>query len=79
VIVGVGQSESAAVRKGEIDLDAAVESIHSMSDAEESAGVEIHNVLPLQSGGHIRVSTRGSVIITNDEREITDEQVSSVP
>ena len=55
-IVGVGQSESAGVRKGEIiDLEAAVESIHkAVSDAEESAGVEIRNVYAAVTGGHIR-------------------------
>ena len=80
-IVGVGQSESAGVRKGEIiDLEAAVESIHkAVSDAEESAGVEIRNVYAAVTGGHIRCfNSRGSVTITSDEREITDEQVSSV-
>ena len=81
MIIGVGQAPSAGVRKGEIvDLEAAVESIHSaVSDAEESAGVEIHNVYTSVSGGHIRsFNNRGSVAVTNDDREITGEEVRNV-
>ncbi len=43
------------VRKGEIiNIDATVECIHAaVADAEESAGVEIHNVYASVSGGQI--------------------------
>jgi cell division protein FtsA len=81
MIIGVGQAASEGVRKGEIiDIDAAVGTIHkAVSDAEESAGVEIHNVYASVSGGHIRCfNSRGSVTITNEEREITEEEVRSV-
>jgi cell division protein FtsA len=81
VILGVGQAESAGVRKGEIvDLEAAVQSIHqALTSAEENAGVEIHNVYAAVSGGHLRCfNNRGSVVITNDEREITGQEVSTV-
>ena len=46
MIIGIGQAASEGVRKGEIvDTEAAVQSVHSaVADAEESAGVEIHNV-----------------------------------
>jgi len=81
VILGVGQAESAGVRKGEIiDLEAAVKSIHqAISAAEESAGVEIHNVYAAVSGGHLRCfNNRGSVTVTNEDREITEEEVRNV-
>ncbi len=81
VILGVGQAESAGVRKGEIvDLEAAVQSIHqALTAAEESAGVEIHNVYTAVSGGHLRCfNNRGMVVITNEEREITDDEVRTV-
>ncbi len=80
-IIGVGQAESEGVRKGEvIDLEAAGESIHkAVAEAEESAGVEIHNVFASVTGGHIRCfNSRGSVAITNEEREISEEEVRNV-
>ena len=81
MIVGVGQVASEGVRKGEIvDIEAAVQSIHTaVADAEESAGVEIHNVYASVSGGHIRCfNNRGSVAVTNEDREITEEEVRNV-
>lgn len=81
MIIGVGQSQSDGVRKGEIiNLDAAAANIHSaVADAEESAGVEIHNVYVSVSGGHIRsFNNRGGVTITSDERQITEEEVRAV-
>jgi cell division protein FtsA len=81
MIIGVGRAPSEGVRKGEIvDFDAAIQSIHAaVSDAEESAAVEIHNIYASVTGGHIRsFNNRGSVAITNEEREITDEAVRNV-
>jgi len=81
MVIGVGRANSEGVRKGEIiNIDAAVERIHAaVSDAEESAGVEIHNVFASVSGGHIRsFNNRGTVAVTSDEREITEEEVRSV-
>ena len=81
MVIGVGQANSEGVRKGEIiNIEAAVECIHAaVSDAEESAGVEIHNVYASVSGGHIRsFNNRGTVAITNDDREISEEEVRSV-
>ena len=81
MIIGVGQAASEGVRKGEIvDIEAAVQSIHTaVADAEESAGVEIHNVYASVSGGHIRCfNNRGSVAVTNEDREITEEEVRNV-
>ncbi len=81
MVIGVGQANSEGVRKGEIiNIDAAVECIHAaVSDAEESAGVEIHNVYASVSGGHIRsFNNRGTVAVTTDEREISEEEVRNV-
>ncbi|HTS17144.1 MAG TPA: cell division protein FtsA [Verrucomicrobiae bacterium] len=81
MVIGVGQANSEGVRKGEIiHIDAAVESIHAaVADAEESAGVEIHNVYASVSGGHIRsFNNRGTVAVTNEDREITEEDVRNV-
>ncbi len=80
-IIGIGQAESEGVRKGEvIDLEAAGESIHkAITEAEDNAGVEIHNVYASVTGGHIRCfNSRGSVAITNDDRVITAEEVRNV-
>ncbi len=81
MVIGVGQANSEGVRKGEIiNIDAAVECIHAaVADAEESAGVEIHNVYASVSGGHIRsFNNRGTVAVTNDDREISEEEVRNV-
>jgi len=80
-IIGIGQTTSQGVRKGEIsDMEAAGQSIHqAIAEAEDSAGVEIHNVYASVTGGHIRCfNNRGSVVIANDDREITEEEVRSV-
>ncbi len=81
MIIGIGQGPSAGVRKGEIiDMEAAAESIRAaVAEAEESAGVEIHSVFTTVTGGHIRsFNNRGSVAITNEDREITPEEVRNV-
>ncbi len=81
MVVGVGQANSEGVRKGEIvNIEATVECLHSaVADAEESAGVEIHNVYASVSGGHIRsFNNRGTVAVTNEDREISEEEVRNV-
>lgn len=80
-IIGVGQAASTGVRKGEIvDMDAAMQNItEAVAAAEESANVEIHNVYASVTGGHIRCfNNRGSVVVTNDDREITEDEVRNV-
>jgi len=80
-IIGIGQTSSQGVRKGEIvDMEAASQSIHdAVAEAEDSASVEIHNVYASVTGGHIRCfNNRGSVIVANDERGITEEEVRNV-
>src|SRR5262245_21981442 len=81
MIIGVGQSKAEGVRKGEIvDVDAAAQSIHTaVTDAEESAGVEIHNVYASVTGGHIRCfNNRGTVVITHHDKQITEDEVRNV-
>jgi len=81
MIIGTGQAPSAGVRKGEIvDVELAVEKIReAIAAAEENAGVEIHNVYASVTGGHIRCfNNRGSVPVTNEDREITEEEVQNV-
>ncbi len=81
LIVGIGQASSQGVRKGEIvDMEAAAQSIHqAIAEAEDAAEVEIHNVYASVTGGHIRCfNNRGSIVITNEDREITEAEVRSV-
>jgi len=80
-IIGIGQCPSRGVRKGEIvDFDNAIACIRqAVGEAEESAGVEIRRVYAGVTGGHIRsVTNRGMVPITNEDREITEEDVDAV-
>lgn len=81
MIIGVGQVASEGVRKGEIvNVDAAVENIHdAVAAAEKSADVEIHNVFASVTGGHIRCfDNRGSVVVTSEDRVITEDEVRNV-
>ena len=81
LIIGVGQVASEGVRKGEIvNMEAATKNIHdALIQAEESADVEIRNVYACVTGGHLRCfNNRGSVVVTNEDREITDDEVRNV-
>ncbi len=81
LVIGVGQVPSDGVRKGEVvDMQVAGRCIQeAIASAEESAHVEIHSVYTSVSGGHIRsFNNRGSVVITNDDREITPAEVQGV-
>jgi len=81
MILGVGQSLSQGVRKGEVaDVDAATEAIRAaVEQAEETSGVEVREVYASVTGGHIRSFTnRGTHTILNDEDEVTAEDVEVV-
>jgi cell division protein FtsA len=80
-IVGLGQSRSRGVRKGEIinpeqveeDLRAAI------FEAEQMADVEIRSVYLGVSGGHIRgFNNRGLHTVVSAEREISEDDVQDV-
>lgn len=80
-VIGIGQCPSRGVRKGEIvDFDNAIQCIRqAVVEAEESAGIEIRSVYAGVTGGHIRgFNNRGMVPITNEDREITEEDVEAV-
>ncbi len=62
-VLGIGESQSGGVRKGEIvDLEAARKTLdRAVRDAENRAGVEIRSVYVAVSGSHIRgFGSRGS-------------------
>jgi len=80
-VIGIGQAPSCGVRKGEIvDFDHAIQCIkRAVADAEESAGIEIRSVYAGVTGGHIRsVTNRGMVPITNEDREISADDIEAV-
>ena len=53
--------------------------LRAVAEAEDNAGVEIHSVYTSVTGGHIRsFNNRGSVVVTNEEREISAEEVHNV-
>jgi cell division protein FtsA len=81
MIIGVGQAASEGVRKGEIaDMETAVRNIRSaIAAAEDSAGVEIHNVYTSVTGGHVRsFNNRGSIVVTTDGNAIGVEDIRNV-
>lgn len=80
-IVGVGSADSEGIRKGAIvDIDQTVNSIRSAVDhAERMVGIEISQVYVGISGNHIGLqSSHGVVAVSNEDREIGNEDIQRV-
>ncbi|MEI7026755.1 cell division protein FtsA [Paenibacillus sp. y28] len=80
-IVGVGSSDSEGIRKGAIvDIDQTVQSIKSAIDhAERMVGIQIAEVFVGISGNHIALqSSHGVVAVSNEDREIGEEDIERV-
>lgn len=80
-IIGVGSAESEGIRKGAIvDIDQTVQTIRSAVDhAERMVGVQISSVYVGISGNHIGLQTsHGVVAVSNDDREIGNEDIDRV-
>ena len=81
MITGIGETQSAGVRKGEIfDFDNALSCVRlALQAAEENAQVEIRSVHLGISGGHIQsLVNRGTIPVNDPEGEITGKDVSQV-
>jgi cell division protein FtsA len=81
MITGIGEHQSAGVRKGEIvDIEHAMVCVRSaLGMAEESGKVAIRQVHLAVSGGHIQsVTNRGSVPVRSAEGEITTADADQV-
>lgn len=80
-IIGLGQSRSRGVRKGEIaDAPTAEEDVrNAIVEAEQMADVEIRSVYLGVTGGHVRgFNNRGVHPVVSSDREITEEDVQDV-
>jgi len=80
-IIGVGQSRSRGVRKGEIaDASMVEEDIrNAIVEAEQMADVEIRSVFLGVTGTHVRgLNNRGVQQVLSVDREITPEDVQDV-
>jgi cell division protein FtsA len=80
-LIGIGQSRSRGVRKGEIaDVSAAEEDIrNAIVEAEQMADVEIRSVYLGVTGGHIRgFNNRGVHPVVSADRDITEQDVQDV-
>jgi cell division protein FtsA len=80
-IIGLGQSRSRGVRKGEIIDPAQVEEDlrAAMFEAEQMADVEIRSVFLGVTGGHIRgFNNRGVHPVVSADREIAQDDVEDV-
>lgn len=80
-IVGLGQSKSRGVRKGEIcDAPAAEEDVrNAVVEAEQMADVEIRSVYLGVTGAHVRgFNNRGVHQILSVDREISNDDVQDV-
>jgi cell division protein FtsA len=80
-IVGLGQSKSRGVRKGEIcDAPAVEEDVrNAIVEAEQMADVEIRSVYLGVTGGHIRgFNNRGVHPVVSADREISEDDVQDV-
>lgn len=80
-IVGVGSADSEGIRKGSIvDIDQTVQSIRNAVDhAERMVGIQISDVYVGISGSHIALqSSHGVVAVSNEDREIGEEDIDRV-
>ena len=80
-IVGLGQSRSRGVRKGEIsDASLSEEDVrHAIVEAEQMADVEIRSVYLGVTGGHLRgFNNRGVHPVASADREISELDVQDV-
>lgn len=80
-IIGVGTADSEGIRKGAIvDIDKTVNSIRSaVGQAERMVGIQITDVYVGITGSHIGLlSSHGVVAVSNDDREIGNEDIDRV-
>ena len=80
-ILGVGETPSRGVRKGEIvDLTTVSECIHeALIDAEEKTNVEIRNVWVAISGSHLKsFKNRGAFMLPEERDVIIEEDLKTV-
>lgn len=80
-IIGVGSADSEGIRKGAIvDIDQTVQSIRNAVDhAERMVGIQISEVFVGISGNHIGLqSSHGVVAVSNEDREIGNEDIERV-
>jgi len=80
-VIGVGNVQSAGIRKGTIiDIDATVESIQKAIDqAERMTGMKIHEVvLGIPANGVTLQDVKGVVAVNSENREITDDDLDRV-
>ena len=80
-IIGLGQSRSRGVRKGEISNTEQVEEDlrAAIFEAEQMADVEIRSVYLGVSGSHVRgFNNRGTHVVVSSEREISEDDVEDV-
>ncbi len=80
-IIGVGSADSEGIRKGVIvDIDQTVQSIRNAVDhAERMVGIQISEVYVGISGNHIGLmSSHGVVAVSNEDREIGEEDMERV-
>ena len=80
-LLGIGETPSKGVRKGEIvDFSTAVKCVHeALADAEDKSDVEIETVWAAVTGSHIiSFNNRGAVAIPEDKAEIDLEDLRDV-
>ncbi|WP_342512682.1 cell division protein FtsA [Sporosarcina sp. FSL K6-1522] len=80
-VIGVGNVQSAGIRKGTIiDIDATVQSIRKAIDqAERMIGMQIREViLGIPANGVLLQDVKGVVAVNSENREITDDDLDRV-
>jgi cell division protein FtsA len=79
-ILGVGETPSRGVRKGEIvDMETATECVReAILDAEDKTNVEIGNVWVAISGAHLASFNNRGTLVLPEERQIEPEDLEAV-
>lgn len=80
-IIGIGESSSSGIRRGQVvDVEEAVSSISaSLEQAERTSGVPIEHAYVNIGGSHIAsTKSKGVIAVSRADSEITDEDVARV-
>lgn len=80
-IIGVGNAKSEGIDRGiVIDIDKTVQAIQrAVTQAEEKAGIQIRNVCVGLPANLLEVENcQGMIVVNNESKEITDEDVRNV-
>lgn len=80
-VIGIGESESAGIRRGVIvNIDAATDAIEkSINKAETMAGIQLPDIITSVGGEHIvGINSKGVIGVNSNTKEVTKNEIDRV-